>query len=118
MVEAYTVLVYHAQGLLEGLLKGTPDAHDFTWRNRTEEGLRAEGRIDAGITNTLKGFTLIFGRFARLMVVVSYDASPFRNLKQAGHGDAGLAPQRWGGRGRRISVEFEANLVYKTSYDS
>lgn len=43
MVEAYAVLIYHAQGLLEGLLKGTPDAHDFTWKNRME-GPSMEGR--------------------------------------------------------------------------
>lgn len=52
MVEAHTVLIYHAQGLLEGLLKGTPDAHDFAWKNRTEE-LRVEGWVGMRIPNTL-----------------------------------------------------------------
>lgn len=36
MVEAYAVLIDHAQGLLEGLLKGPPDAHDLAWKNGME----------------------------------------------------------------------------------
>lgn len=46
VIKAHAVLIHHAQSLLEGLLKRTPNAHDFTWRNMMW-GLRAGGTGDA-----------------------------------------------------------------------